>query len=93
MSERNPWLIALWTVTGLGVLGSVLSGWALTEALPRSQTDIGYAGVDWGWVNTLEVAVLPIAATAATAGTLAVLAYYAITRNRIRVGDRPGTRR
>ena len=74
---RNRWLVALWVVSGVGVVASIGGAYALVGALPRSRTEAGYAGVDWAWVNIIQVLWLPAAVTVLISAVLGLLVYYA----------------
>jgi hypothetical protein len=73
----NPWFRALQVLAVLGVLGTLGGGYALSQMLPERRTEENYAGIDWGMINTLEVLLIPGAATVLLSSALALLAYAA----------------
>ena len=76
--KRNPWWIALVAATLLGLAASIGGAVALVQALPHDNSEAGYAGIDWGWVNIVEVLWLPGATTLLFAGGIGVLVVLAV---------------
>lgn len=73
----NPWFRALQVLAAVGLVGTIGSGYALSQLLPQRRTLEDYAGIDWGLINTLEVLIIPAAATVFLAAALALLVYAA----------------
>ena len=76
--KRNPWLVALWALPALGLVGFAAAVVALVEALPDVPDRASNARVDWEWVSVLQMLLLPATALLLCAGTLALLAFYAL---------------